>query len=606
MDTTSLLPPEAPANDVLPLPRPAPRRIATHVGWKSYERARSYDLWGAVFDARVQGRSLRARCEGSRGEAWRVTVRFDAHDAIDARCTCPAGERGDCKHVGALLLAWSERPGAFVTVPTWDEALAALDADALRAMLSELARRQPELDALLESLLPVPLDAGRDAPAPRAWRQRVGAIFRRLGNGPGAGDAIAAEIERLVAEGTAALGPENLAGCAAMHAEVARAILGRVPRMGDETPPLRAAARRAIDAMARAAAGLAQDPTAKRAVLRAMVDLLRFDIEQGIATYANAPGRYAVSRAVAASNDDDRAALTTLVRDRMERAEEWSSRAWTGAYVELQEGTLDDDEWLSLCRAHQRYAPMARRLLALGRVDEAVSALAQVGDGALIELADAFVARGSEARFAEVVGRRVERASEANRARLAAWLTARAAAHDDARAAAEVAERVFRARPERGAFEALRAAGRAAGCWPEIEARAWAFLEECAQPLLAELLLDAGELARAAALCVSPRAMTPSFHAARAAVAARLEASAPREAAAVLRAEAEVLVAQRARTHYAEACRALARARALLERVGEGATADRWIDALRAKNAGKPALLQLLDVHFGEAVRAAG
>lgn len=43
----------------------------------------------------------------------------------------------------------------------------------------------------------------------------------------------------------------------------------------------------------------------------------------------------------------------------MERADEWAHRAWMGAYVELQEGVLDDASWLALCRAHQRFGPMA-------------------------------------------------------------------------------------------------------------------------------------------------------------------------------------------------------------------------------------------------------
>lgn len=596
--------PEAPANDVLP--RPSHRRIAALVGTKHYERARVYDLWGAVYDARAQGRELRARCEGSRGEAWRVAVRFGDDGGVTARCTCPVGERGDCKHVGAVLLAWTDGRADFFEAPTWEAALAALDAPALRAMLAELARRQPELDALLESLLPTPIDAGRPALPEDAWRARVGAIFRAHGVAPGSGDAVAEAVLRLLAEGAARIGPDAPAALGAMYGEVARAVLGRAPRMGDEVAPLRLVARRAVEGMARAARALADDTDARRALLAAMVDLLRFDIEQGVAAHAGAPGRWAVSRAIALSDEDDRAWLMTLVRDRMERADEWAHRAWMGVYVELLEGAVPDERWFALCRAWGRAAPMTRRLLALGRVDEAVAGLAQVGDGALLELAGAFVASGHEARFAEVVTRRMERASEANRVRLGGWLSARAAAHNDARAASDVAEQLFRARPGRETWDALREAARSAGTWDVVSARCAAHLESSAHPFLVDVLLDAGEVARAAAFATSPRALVPSFHAAREAIVRRLEGTSPREAAAVLRAQAEALVAQRARAHYAEACRALARARTLLARVGEGATADAWVEALRAKNVARPALLQLLDVHFGEAVRAAG
>jgi hypothetical protein len=104
--------------------------------------------------------------------------------------------------VGATLLAWRARPQRFARAPSLHECLEGMDAVALRELLRSLAARSEELESLVESLLP-------EVPAPPAegWGERVGEAFRRRGVGPGAGDALVDDVERLIADGEAALGP---------------------------------------------------------------------------------------------------------------------------------------------------------------------------------------------------------------------------------------------------------------------------------------------------------------------------------------------------------------------------------------------------------------
>lgn len=594
------LPASSPANDVGPLPASALHQLSAQLGPRARARARLYDAWRAVYDGHVRGAAVKARCEGSQGEAWRVSLRLDADGRVGARCSCPVGSEGDCKHVGATLLAWRARPQRFARAPSLHECLEGMDAVALRELLRSLAARSEELESLVESLLP-------EVPAPPAegWGERVGEAFRRRGLGPGAGEALVDDVERLIADGEAALGPGNLRGLAALHAEVLRAVLGRARRLGDDAAPLRAVVRRCLDATAEAARGL-DDASDRREALWSLVDLVSFDIERGVAAHASAPGRLAVKRAAEVSSAEDRAWLADRVRDQMEDADTWALRAWSAALAELTAGAMDDGPWLDLCREHQLHALMARRLLTLGRGEEALRCATLVGDAALLDLADAFARSERGDDFAALVATRVGRCSDANRVRLAGWLSARAATQRDDLAAADVAERVFCARPTREALAALRAAADRAGTWPAVRSRAHALLEESAQPLLVEALLEEGCLARAVEVATAARARTVAFRTVRAALVDALAPTDPRAAAAVLRAQALGLIAQRGRASYAEACGCLARARRMLSEVGAAALAEQWVDEVRALHGNLPALTQLLELHFGEPARAAG
>ena len=178
----STLPSSPPANDVGPLPASALQQLSGRLGARTLARARLYDAWRAVYDGQVRGAAVKARCEGSQGEAWRVSLRVDREGCVSARCSCPVGAEGDCKHVGAALLAWRARPQRFARALSVHDCLDAMDAPALRAMLRELAARSEELEWLVESLLPeVP------APPTEGWGERVGEAFRHRGAGPGAG-----------------------------------------------------------------------------------------------------------------------------------------------------------------------------------------------------------------------------------------------------------------------------------------------------------------------------------------------------------------------------------------------------------------------------------
>src|SRR5262245_8008287 len=95
------------------IPKLTEAAIRKRTGDRSFGLGRSYFERGAIFDARRAGVTLKARCSGSRGEAYRVHATFNAKGVAAAECSCPVGDGGFCKHVAALLLTWIERPEEF-------------------------------------------------------------------------------------------------------------------------------------------------------------------------------------------------------------------------------------------------------------------------------------------------------------------------------------------------------------------------------------------------------------------------------------------------------------------------------------------------------------
>src|SRR5260370_6906376 len=78
----------------------------------SFQRGQQYFRGGNIFDTRQQGMTLKARCQGSRSQAYGVQVTFDNQGIDDQSCSCPLDVY--CKHVPALLLTLLANPAYFI------------------------------------------------------------------------------------------------------------------------------------------------------------------------------------------------------------------------------------------------------------------------------------------------------------------------------------------------------------------------------------------------------------------------------------------------------------------------------------------------------------
>ncbi len=129
--------------------------IRNRVGEQSFKRGRQYYHNNSIYNQRRQRNILKARCAGSYNNAYQVQVKLGRTKTISsARCACPVGSGGCCKHVAALLLTWIHAPDTFRLVQKTDDALKARSKSELIALIKHMLKRQPDLELLLETPLP--------------------------------------------------------------------------------------------------------------------------------------------------------------------------------------------------------------------------------------------------------------------------------------------------------------------------------------------------------------------------------------------------------------------------------------------------------------------
>lgn len=583
----------AASNDALP--RLDLTLVRDGVGARNLDRGRLYLSWGALFDLRRTGATLTARCEGSSDERYRVRARLEGSAVSEASCSCPVGEGGACKHVGALLLAWHESPERFVVTASLDDALSSLGEGELLTLVRTLLTRRPELEGLVESLLPRGLAVAQPTGVARSWRDRAADVLRAHLDDADAQPPVADALEGLVRDARAAIPAGDTAALARAYEAIALAIIGRWRRLGPGAAPALAVARSCIDAMADCLAR-STNGDARAAMLDALVGFFQFDVEQGTATHhALTPGRHAVALASAGASDDERRALAERIRDACEDADAWPRRAWSVALLALEEGLIDDEVWVARARELQRFGALTRHFAARDQLAEALAEARRAHDAELLDAASSLAAKGMVEEAESLVASRMGRASESNRVKMSAWLRARAEARRDAIGVVAAMEAELRARPELSAYDALRAKAREHGLWDDVEARVHAWLDERAHPLLFDVLVRDNRVDDALRVALGERLKVTAALAQKRQLAEALEHSRPRDARALYRRVVEGLIAMRSRPQYREACRVVSRSLALDARLDGEAEGARWLASLRERYASLPALQAELD-----------
>lgn len=93
---------------------------------------------------------LRAQCEGSDYEPYRVSATLTQSGIAETSCTCPYDYGGSCKHIVALLLTYVHEPQAFRSIPPLATLLAGRSQEELIALIGEMVKQEPELLSLVE------------------------------------------------------------------------------------------------------------------------------------------------------------------------------------------------------------------------------------------------------------------------------------------------------------------------------------------------------------------------------------------------------------------------------------------------------------------------
>jgi len=191
--------------------------------------------------------------------------------------------------------------------------------------------------------------------------------------------------------------------------------------------------------------------------------------------------------------------------------------------------------------------------------------------------------------------------------RVLEWLRKYYRDRDNRTAELEVAETLFRTQPFLKHYQELRDLAGRLDRWEALRPELLAFLEQAKNTtLLIQIALDEGDIDRALQLLKGMAKKDIhgytynegygyygfgdiAFEVARAAEEVR-----PREAIELYRQSAERLIALRGRQNYQEACKYLAKMRALYEKLGEGEAWTTYIAALREQNRNLRALKEEL------------
>jgi len=285
----------------------------------------------------------------------------------------------------------------------------------------------------------------------------------------------------------------------------------------------------------------------------------------------------------------ERSTIADWIRDALtDEMEEISSsrRQEYGRFLlALEKDTLDDETYLQICRETHRIFDLVDRLLALGRVDEAIREAKQVNDSDLLNMAHIFVEHGQDAVAERLIQ---ERAEQTKGRHLLDWLKKRYLARNDQDAALEVAETMFRTYPDLEGYKEVRQLATPLGRWETLRPELLAFVEESRNtPLLIHIALDEDEIDKALALLKSdskPDYRYAYYYNIELTVAKAAEETRPRAAIEIYQKQAEKLIALRQRKHYHEACKYLAKVRALYEKLGENQEWTSYITELRERH----------------------
>ncbi len=417
--------------------------VRAHVGAESMRRGESYVRRGALTSARRTAHSLRAMVAGSRPKPYAVEIVVDPFGAIsEARCSCPVGAPGRCKHVAVVLMGWLAEPEQFVAVEPLEATLTHRSREELEAMIRYMVRRKPTLEIAAELVFAGAGPSPELSGAP--YRAEAEAIFREF-TGLGAASQIAQGLAPLVdvAQGFEARGEHERALTIAEAVGVA--VLGQLPHVRDDG---------FLDEVLLALLGFAE---------RAMGDAALREQALGFLTSLSqprlAPGTQRAARSLLlGATAAERAAAAALLREQ--------SGEESAFMLALEAESLDDETYLTRCEALGLMREAVARLLERGRVDEALAAASRVpGALPILEIARQFGERGEGSRIEPLVR---ERYAESGEVELLSWLVEQDRANGMYARALAQAQALFWQRPSQALYEALQELASEQGLWDAI------------------------------------------------------------------------------------------------------------------------------------------
>jgi uncharacterized Zn finger protein len=558
------------------------------VGRRYFRQGMEYARSGAVVEMHRQGTLLSAACVGSSRTPYQVEAKFDDKGLVESHCTCPVGDAGQCKHVAALLIAWVEAPQSFVEIEPWETALGRFQRRELIELILQLMERRPELERVIETILPkgeaVPMAASSED-----CDRQVADLLARAGTGPDANDELATQLLTIKETGDQFSKQHESTTAAAVYQALIHGLLQNPERLDHRQSELVDLVYECVEGLSVCLFHLSDQPEARQPILRTLLDLYRFDVMWGGVSLAVDLSRMILAHV----NKDERNLVADWVRATLPSISSPAARRTFGGFLlELLGRQVEESELFDVCRRTDRIFDLVRRLLLTDRLEEALEEAPKADDAELLKIADLLVRfRGRDAaqRLVE------QRAAKSSDPRLKEWLDAAQTRHEACRSMVELSEQLFRMQPDFAAYQRIRGLARQVGTWDTLRPELLHFIEESGnRALLVRIHLEENNIDRAMEVVLNGEAgVEDDGLAGRVAKAA--ESSRPIEAMQLYQAIAERLISRRGRENYAEAGRYLRKIRKLMRRTGNIRDWQTYLEDLRRRYRPVQALYEELE-----------
>ena len=541
-----------------------------------------------LFDLQRQGETLKGRCCGARGDIYPVRAVPNGTGLVESRCSCPSEQ--PCEHAAALLLLWRRAPGRFVEIDDIGTALLRTPSAAQIAMLQELIRRQPDIEAVVEARLgiepkqPLPVE-------PERFRKQIAALFANVDEPDGGIHRMLEGLETIRRLGDEYRERGYLLHAVAVGESIAREVSRRYAEFYDEESELSAIAEHAVEGLGECLEAASGEDRGR--ILRALFDLLQFDLAAGTLDLGRTISPIFVDRAT----PEEKLVVARWATEIMERKPP-SRRFYpclASLLVDLSGDTLEYPVLLELCQATGRTADLVARLLRVGRLEDAIRAVRSAKDHELLALADLLASAGHDEAVEAIVG---ERARATGSFDMLRWLKDLDVARGRSAAALGRARALLLARPSVERFQEIADLARGLGHWGELRGEILETLdrrsEVCA---LAQIHLSEGNLDLA--IQAADRVVTSVWGTAGVVleVAFAAESTRPDAAIALFRRHVEHLIEEKKRASYRRASEFLVRMRGLYEKKGDAAGWAIVIHDLRITHQTRHAFIQEMNAH---------
>lgn len=547
--------------------------IQAWVGTKAFTRGYQYFEDDTILNPRRRGNCLIAECQGSQPTPYRVEIQLSGEGIESGLCSCPGGEGGHCKHAAALLLAWLHEPETFSAVPELGELLESRSKPELISLIQQMVSRHPDLEQLLEIYALSSLDQGQQI-EPDTIIQQIQRAFSMAGGERGSHTEIADNLQPVLDLGTDLLDRKDVANAAVIFQTLLETLLSYEDSLyNDDTGDL-------VQVLSESEQGIQEcleildDPRQRRAMLRTLFEFFLWDLQGGGLGFADETPSILVKQ----STTEEKAQVAEWVRvelpDGDTTNDQHRQRMMGGLWLDLLAGQIDDEQYLKICAETGRTRDQVNRLLALGRVDEAVVTARREQGPAMTAMADLFEQHGLPEQALQLV--RGQPNSESDMLMLD-WLKQYAMRHHHSEEALRLSEALFWRSQTLENYIALLQAASIVEQHEGLRARVQEDLERAGNySLLVEIHLNENNTGQALAALerVNPEIWGSRMSGLRRQVAQAVEHSHPREALRQYLLLAEDLIEQRSRGSYAEAARALQHVRRLYQHLGES---DSWL-----------------------------